>query len=684
MKRRTVQTTAIPIRGPLFRGERRLRIALVGLPNSGRSSLFTAVSSTSVRTGALAGTRRHYDECAVQIGLDEARVIDLPSIRSLRHLDDGDRPTLKYLLWGDERPPVSVHEPSGPPAPFSPPDVIVQVVDAMTLERHLELTLELAELGRPLVIALNKMDEAQDHGLYVNGRMLAAQLGVSVVPTVAIMGHGIAELFRTAVKAVREDLRPRAAATSDHIAERLRPIAALLGASDIQRAFRVPVPLLATHIAEGDSYFLGELEQHFPERLPELRRLLEVANQGLPRPLPDELHADRHHRAALAFEAATRFGAPHETRSWRYWLDELFLSRRWGFAGSIAVFAAVLFVVFYVSAWIDAMTSARLVEWVSAWQPDSTAGVVGRAVADGLIGLTGIVVPYMIPLVLLLVALEEAGVMARIAFAVDRGFHRLGLHGGVAVPFLLGLGCNVPAISAIGATTTGRERVVASLLVTFVPCSARSAIILALAGKYLGGLGVAGIFLLTLVVIAVLGQVLRRRYPRGGPGQVQEIPPYRLPLWRPLLRETWMRTRDILTIVTPLLVGGSVILALLAHVGADRVINVLLTPITTWWLGLPVALGVPILFGVLRKELSLLMIYQALGGFDVGQYLSSIQIATFLLFLTFYVPCVSTFAVMLKTIGRREALVSVSLSVGAALLVSGLVRFVLEGLSLLA
>jgi ferrous iron transport protein B len=386
----------------------------------------------------------------------------------------------------------------------------------------------------------------------------------------------------------------------------------------------------------------------------------------------------------MAFEAATRFGAPHERRSWRYWLDELFLSRRWGFAGSIAVFAAVLFVVFYVSTWIDAMTSARLVEWTSAWQPDSTVGIVGRAVADGLIGLTGIVVPYMIPLVLLLVALEEAGVMARIAFAVDRGFHGLGLHGGVAVPFLLGLGCNVPAISSIGKTTTGRERVVASVLVTFVPCSARSAIILALAGKYLGGFGVAGIFLLTLVVIAVLGQVLRRRYPRAGPGQVQEIPPYRLPRWRRLVSETWVRTNDILTIVTPLLVGGSVILALLAHFGADRVINVLLTPITTWWLGLPVALGVPILFGVLRKELSLLMIYQALGGFDVSQYLNSIQIVTFLLFLTFYVPCVSTFAVMLKTIGRREALVSVSLSVGAALLVGGLVRFALEGLSLLA
>ncbi len=313
------------------------------------------------------------------------------------------------------------------------------------------------------------------------------------------------------------------------------------------------------------------------------------------------------------------------------------------------------------------------------WQPESTLGVIGRAVADGLIGLVGIVVPYMIPLVILLVTLEEIGVMQRIAFVVDRGFHQLGLHGGVAVPFLLGLGCNVPAISAAANASTGRERVVvASLLITFVPCSARSAIILALAGKYLGGIGVFAIFLLTIFVIAVMGKLLTRRYPETGPGQVQEIPPYSMPSWRVLLTNTWMRTSDILTIVTPLLVGGSILLALLGHVGGDDIVNTLLTPITHWWLGLPVVLGVPILFGILRKELSLLMIFQALGTFEIGTHLDWVQIITFLVFLTFYIPCVSTFAVMLKTIGKREALFSVLLSVSVALLVSGAVRLVLE------
>ena len=673
----------VPLRRPLFRGERRPRIALVGLPGCGKSTLFRAVASTSVSSGALAGTRRVYDECAVEIGFDEARVIDLPSLRSLRDLEPADRAALKYLLWGDERPPVSAHEPQGPPAPFAPPDVIVQVVDATALERHLELTLELLQLGRPLVVALNKMDEARDKGLHIGSKVLSRRLGVPVIPTVAVRGHGIPELFAAALETVRQGVFPLPLPQRPDLAERLRPLFDVLREPQVASAFRVPVHFLVARIAEGDRYFIDELRQHFPRQAAEVLRLRAEADRALPRPLREELHADRHHRAASLAETATRPGGVRERRNWRYWLDELFLNPRWGLVGSVAVFAAVLYVVFDLSVRIDAATSARLVEWASPWQPQSTAGVIGRAVADGLIGLVGIVVPYMLPLVLLLVVLEQVGIMARIAFAVDRGFHRLGLHGGVAVPFLLGLGCNVPALSAIGASTRGRERVVASLLVTFVPCSARSAIILALAGKYLGAAGVLAIFVTAMIVIAALAQLLRRWYPQSGPGQIQEIPPYALPRCRTLLQETWLRTRDILTVVTPLLVGGSVVLGLLNHFGADRVLNTLLMPVTQWWLGLPVVLGVPILFGVLRKELSLLMVFQALGSLEIDRYLSAAQILTFLLFLTFYVPCISTFAVMLKTIGRRKALVSVSLSVGVALLVSGAARFALEAIGLL-
>ena len=132
------QEAFVPLRTPLFRGERRLRIALVGMPNCGKSTLFQAVASTSVTTGELGGTHRAWRECSVQVGLDEARVVDLPSVTTLHDLDRDDLVTMQYLLWGDELPPVSIHEPGGPPAPFAPPDVIIHIGDIEAVSPHSE------------------------------------------------------------------------------------------------------------------------------------------------------------------------------------------------------------------------------------------------------------------------------------------------------------------------------------------------------------------------------------------------------------------------------------------------------------------------------------------------------------------------------------------------------------------
>lgn len=553
----TVSTIAL--RTPLLRGKRRLRFVLVGLANAGKRTLFDDVSSAAPKACEIEGTHCAYRECRVQIGLDEATLVEAPSC------------------------------PSPPSALLEDADAIIQVVDATDLENHIAMTRELRALGRPLVVALNRMDLARERGLPVDSRMLQWRLGVPVVPTVAVMGLGIQDLFAAAVHTVRE---------------------------------------------------------------------------GMPPP--------------PAREAAWVEGG------WRLRLDELFLHPRWGLAGSVAVFAAVLWVVFSVSAWLDAMTTVRLVEAVSVWQPVSTPGVVGRAVVDGLIGLTGIVVPYMVPLVLLLVGLEQTGVMHRIAFVVDRAFHRIGLHGAVAVPFLTGLGCNVPAIVNAARVTEGRERFIASVLITFVPCSARSAIILAVAGKYLGVTGVFAIFAVSLLLIALLGRFLAHDAARLGPGRIQEIPAFAWPRPRALLAETWLRSRDVLTIVMPLLVAGSVVLALLQHAGADGLLNAAMSPVTATLLGLPAVLGVPLLFGVLRKELSLLLIFQALGTIEIGTLLDSVQMMTLLVFLTLYVPCLATFATMMRTIGRRQALYSVGISVAAALAVSVAVRLAMTASGVLA
>jgi len=671
-----------PLHGPGLRGARRPRVAIVGRTGSGKHSIFRAAAATSTCHERLAGIGPAYEECLVEVGIDQISLVELPAIDGFHHLDDDSRVTLKYLLWGDRWPAIAQHEAHQPESTFAAPDVLLMVMDATALERELELAQELMQLGRPMVFALNRMDEARAKRRFINVRALSAKLDAPVVPTVAHMGIGLADLFTTAVRTAREahstHARRPVCPISAHIEAQLQAIADIARQPEVAAAFAAPEALLTLQLAENDDYFAHELQAHFPEQYAALLAARAAASAALPRPLAEEIHADRHHRAALCYEDVTRPGQEGEQPRWQRWADDLFLHPRWGFAGTLAVFALVLFFVFEVSAFLDRMTVARLIEWAAPWQPADLMGVLARAVLDGFIGLAGIVIPYMIPLVVLLVLLEETGIMHRVAFVVDRGFHRLGLHGGVALPFLMGLGCNVPALAATAAVTHGRDRTVASLLITFLPCSARSAILLAVGGKYLGGFGVFALFMLAPIVVSLVGKLLKRRYPETTPGMIQAIPAYAVPTVRVVLANTWERSRDIVTIVLPLLVAGSVVLALLGYYGADAWINLALTPVTGWWLGLPMVLGVPILFGVLRKELSLLMVFQALGTQELASVLDTTQIATFLVFLTFYVPCVSTFAMMLKLLGRREALYSVVLSIGVALAVAAAVRWTLE------
>ena len=174
----------------LLRGERRPRVVLVGRLRTGKSSLFLAASSASPQHRNLLRDGDVYDECLVDVGLEQMSLVDLPPIESLHTLGAHDRVLVKYLLWGDRWPAVAAHEAEQPALAFRSPDVLIQVVDATALQRDLELTLELCLLGKPLVIALNRVDEARRKGLYINTRALSEHLGVPVVATVAHMGLG--------------------------------------------------------------------------------------------------------------------------------------------------------------------------------------------------------------------------------------------------------------------------------------------------------------------------------------------------------------------------------------------------------------------------------------------------------------------------------------------------------------
>ncbi len=216
------------------------------------------------------------------------------------------------------------------------------------------------------------------------------------------MGYGISDLFKTAIQTARKDTCPLPQAPSAHIARELEPLSQALKNPQIEAAFRVPHQLLLTLFACGHGYFERELSEHFAPVMPTLLALRQAAGHNLSRALADEIHDDGHHRAATIFEAALRPESLQTSHGWHHWLDELLLHPQWGLLGSVAMFASVLFVVFKVSGWIDAQTTHRLIEAASNWQPQGTLAVVAHAVMDGFIGLISIVVPYMLPLLLMI------------------------------------------------------------------------------------------------------------------------------------------------------------------------------------------------------------------------------------------------------------------------------------------
>ena len=281
-----ISTIALP--RVLLRGDRGPRVALVGRLRTGKSSVFLAASSASPQHRRLLRDGDVYDECLVDVGLEQISLVDLPSVDSLHLLSAHDRVVVKYLLWGDRWPPVAAHEVEQPAVTFPSPDVLIQVVDATALQRDLELSLELSLLGKPLVIALNRVDEARQKGFYINTRALSEWLGAPVVATVAHMGLGVSELFAAALAAARAKALPRPQLPSAHIEATLGDLRSLLARPEVEEAFRVPWPFLLMQLAENDDYFLQELGCHFPLLLPEVLAARSAAQRSLPRPLSDE------------------------------------------------------------------------------------------------------------------------------------------------------------------------------------------------------------------------------------------------------------------------------------------------------------------------------------------------------------------------------------------------------------
>jgi ferrous iron transport protein B len=238
---------------------------------------------------------------------------------------------------------------------------------------------------------------------------------------------------------------------------------------------------------------------------------------------------------------------------------------------------------------------------------------------------------------------------------MDSLMHRMGLHGKAFIPMLLGYGCSVPAVLGCRIMETHRERLIAAFVSTMIPCTARTIVILALVGSFLGPLYALSLYVVNLVIIFILGRVAYRTIPGEAIGLIMEMPSYKKPSWNVVLKQTWFRLSGFIKMALPIIAAAGVLVKILELLGALDVISDLMSPVTVGLLGLPAAVGVLFIVGILRKELTVLMLAALLGTTKFDLVLTPVQMYVFAFVVMFYIPCVATIAALVQEFGWKRA-----------------------------
>ncbi len=632
---------------------------MAGQPNCGKSTIFNAVAGFKVNTGNFSGTTVSFTETRVYLGGRTVRLIDLPGTYSISSHDLAEKEARDFLLSGNV-------------------DVIINVLDSSILGRSLELTIQLLEMNIPMVMALNMYDESKEKGIDIDLELLNALTGVEAYPVIAVEGTGVRDLFEAALRVAQEQFRPVQPVYDRDVEECIAQIGhrypdALREALDIDERF-VIIRLL--EMDEEFEHTAWKIDRDFLQFVIEKRRsLAEIHNWP-------EAGVFASHRHAIVFDLFEQVARVTRKTglSFRERIDRFIINP----VGGLVAIVGLLFFMFFASFLLGDIIAGLIevpLDAIGQKLVGMTGGIAAVAISglyDGVVAGVGIVLPYLLPLLVLMAILEDSGLLPRIAFMVDGILHRFGLHGKSAIPIILGYGCNVPAIMAARNMEYERDRVITMLIVPFIACSARTVIILALAGKYLGAAVTTAIYAGNILIALTVSFFLSRLQADPSPGIIMDVPPLRRPYPNLVAKKVWWRLNEFLTFAWPVIVVSSLVLAFLAHVGIDRVVNGILAPITTGILNLPDATGITLFLGIFRKELTLLMLNQALGTGDVATILTSAQILVLVVFTVLYIPCIATISTLWKEGGWKVALYSVVLNTTIALLVAGGLAHVLK------
>lgn len=539
--------------------EKRIRVALVGNPNCGKTSLFNLASGSHERVGNYSGVTVEAKEAHMRIKGQRIDIVDLPGSYSLSPYSPEELYIRQYLT-----------------DPATRPDVVIDVIDTCNLERNLYLTVQIKELGIPVVVALNMFDEFEKRQDKLNIPLLSQLLNTPMIPTVCRKERGIEELFE-AVLTLSEQTRNHLDSSERRLLQvnygtTLEPLIEELS-HKIEKHLPLPSHMNARYCAikllEGDT----EVEKQVKNMVGKGDFILSARDYAL-KIAEERLHSSdiesliTDHRYGFISGALRETYKPQKRilRTLTDKIDELLIHNVWGYP----IFLLILFLMFqstfvlgaYPMEWIE-----NGVAWLSQWLSGlMTDGPLKDLLIDGIIaGVGGVIVflPNILILYLFISIMEDTGYMSRATFLMDKLMHRMGLHGKSFIPLIMGFGCNVPAIMGARTIESRQSRLITILVTPFMSCSARLPVYLLLAGAFFPNHAGVVLFALYLfgIVVAVISALLLRKilFKEEDVPFVMELPPYRRPTSRSVLIHMWEKGKEYLRKMGTIILLASII-----------------------------------------------------------------------------------------------------------------------------
>lgn len=603
----------------------KIKLVLVGNPNVGKSVFFNALTGIYVDVSNFPGTT-----VDISHGIYKNYVVlDTPGVYGVSSFNDEERVARDVILDGD---------------------IILNVVDAVHMDRDLFLTQQLIDMGKRVIVALNMMDDVKRNGLQIDVKKLSELLGVPVIPTVAVNKQGIKELKNTLATA----------STGNSIS----------GIKDLMKSVmpKVSNPAEALLVLEEDENIIerNHIKEKYPYRekiyLQRRKRVNEIVNSVV---------------------TETTNGASFKTR-----LSQMMLNPLTG----IPILLLTLFIMYQFLGVFIAQTVVGITEEIimGTYYNDFIMNIFGPLVEGYdflekfLVGefgiltmvpiyILGLLLPLVIGFYFLLSILEDSGYLPRIATLVDRMLTKLGLNGRAIIPIILGFGCVTMATITTRILGSKRERFIATMLLGLaIPCSAQLGVIAGMISAI--GPVYFTVYIATIILVFVLaGTLLNQVMPGESTDLLIDIPPLRMPRFKNVLSKTYTKSVAFLKEASPLFVIGAVLITFMDHFGILLTIQNAIAPLTEGFLKLPKEVATAFIMGIVRRD------FGAAGLFKLAEdgMLNAAQTLISLVVITLFVPCIAAILVIFKERSWKESLLIWFGSMFIAFLVGGMLAFVL-------